>query len=339
MAVLEIAQVIPFSPDCKPRAKVFAQLQELLTSIYRLVGTICATCSIELDIPGGIDVRVVFVDHAIGEQSPETSHGPQFGPILNLRALLNSGRHWDQIFYLSNKLGEALAKDVVDAQPHGDMAARLQAIQNNTDWAIPQPLLIPDNQLSSPHSTVIVGGTFDHLHLGHKLLLTAEALALGPLDQEARLIVGVTGDALLVNKKHAEFLEAWEKRWENAASFLLAIMDFSSGKQSPELERSSTPKKVTMKVLPGLTFEFVEISDPFGPTITEENIDVLVVSSESRSGGAAVNDERIKKGWKPLTVFEVNVLQSGDKVASTEDFESKISSTEIRRRQAHLAKV
>ncbi|KAJ5338223.1 hypothetical protein N7452_004951 [Penicillium brevicompactum] len=338
IALLDIALVLPISPGGKPRAKVFAQLQQYLTSVYSLVGAICATHSIELDTPGGIDTRVVFVDYTHGEPI-KASDSPQFGPVLDLPSLANSGRSWDHIFHLSNTLGKDLASAFVQAQCRGDTKARLQAITSNPDWTIPQPLLIPDNQPSKPHSSVIVGGTFDHLHLGHKLLLTAEALALEPLDQEARLIVGVTGDALLVNKKHAEFLEDWEQRWKSTSSFLAAIMDFTPDKSSPEIERSAAPKTVIVKIQPKLTFEFVEISDPFGPTITKENIDVIVVSRETRSGGAAVNEERLKKGWKALTVFEVDVLQSGDAVTTTEDFESKISSTEIRRRRAHLAKV
>ncbi|CAG8179357.1 unnamed protein product [Penicillium salamii] len=336
--VLDIALVVPIPPEGKPRAKVFAQLQQYLTSMYSLVGVICATHNIELDVPGGIDTRVVFVN-ANGRPLTQASDSPQFGPVLDLQSLANSGREWDHIFHLSNLIGNEWANSFAEAQSRGDTAARLQAITSNPDWTIPEPLLIPDHQPSKPHSSVIVGGTFDHLHLGHKLLLTAEALALDPSDQDARLIVGVTGDALLVNKKHAEFLEDWEQRWQSTASFLSAIMDFTPGQQPPKIERSTEPKTVLVNIQPKLTFEFVEISDPFGPTITKENIDVIVVSRETRSGGAAVNDERIKKGWKALTVFEVDVLQSGDSVTTTENFESKISSTEIRRRRAHLSKV
>jgi phosphopantetheine adenylyltransferase len=340
IAVLDVALVIPLTPDCKPRAKVFAQLQQYLTSVYSLVGALCATHNIELDTPGGIDVRLVFIDHASGIPLTEASDSSLFGPVLGLQSLANSGRRWDHVFYLSNTIGEDLAKSFIDAQTQDDRTASMQAITCSPDWTIPQPLLIPDDQpsTSNPHSSVIVGGTFDHLHLGHKLLLTAVALALEPLDQEGRLIFGVTGDALLVNKKHAEFLEDWEQRWQNTASFLLAIMDFSPDKKSPEIERTFSPKAVLVKIHPKLTFDFVEISEPFGPTITRENIDAIVVSRETRSGGAAVNDERMKKGWKPLAVFEVDVLQT-DGALGNENFESKISSTEVRRRRAHLAKV
>jgi phosphopantetheine adenylyltransferase len=85
----------------------------------------------------------------------------------------------------------------------------------------------------------------------------------------------------------------------------------------------------------------VEIWDPYGPTITEESLTALVVSKETASGGAAVNDERAKKGWKSLAIFEVDVLQTGEvtDVMDANNFELKISSTDIRRRRMNLAKV
>lgn len=181
-----------------------------------------------------------------------------------------------------------------------------------------------------------MGGTFDHLHLGHKLLLTATALALEPMRQpdeaiERVMYIGITGDALLVNKKYAEFLEGWEQRYQSTASFLSAIMSFSAD-SNPQIERVNE-KSVVMKILPQVALNFVEITDPFGPTITEEDISALVVSAETHAGGAAVNDKREEKGWEKLAVFEVDVLQSDASI------DSKISSTDIRRRRMNLAKV
>ncbi|CAI7646695.1 unnamed protein product [Penicillium crustosum] len=339
-AVLDIALAIPelLSPGCQPRARVFAQLQHYLSSIYTLVGVVCATQKIELDSPGGIDTRVV-------------SDSPRFGPILDIQSLANSRRRWDYVFHLSNTTGQNLANSFtnsVGSQVRDGTAASMQAITSQPDWEISDHLLIPDDQHpSTPYYSVVVGGTFDHLHVGHKLLLTAVALVLEPLDREreGRLTIGVTGDALLVNKKYAEVLESWEERWQSTADFLTAIMDFSPEKKSPQIERAFTPgpngKTVLVRIQPNLAFEFVEISDPFGPTITEENLGAIVVSKETHSGGAAVNEERLKKGWKGLAVFEVDVLQSGEAATATdlEGFESKISSTDIRRRRVHLAKV
>ncbi|KZN83965.1 Uncharacterized protein EN45_110830 [Penicillium chrysogenum] len=352
-AVLDIALAIPdlLSPSCQPRAKVFAQLQHYLTSVYTLVGAVCATQNIELDSPGGIDTRVVFIDASENTSAIQASGSSRFGPILDIRSLANSGRCWDYVFYLSNITGQNLANSLtnsVGSQDRDGRAASMKAIISEPDWTISGRLLIPDDQHpSTPQYSVVVGGTFDHLHVGHKLLLTAVALVLEPLDrgQEGRLTIGVTGDALLVNKKYAEFLESWEERWQSTAAFLTAIMDFSPEKKPPQIERAFAPgpngKMVVVRIQPNLAFEFVEISDPFGPTITEENLGAIVVSKETHSGGAAVNEERVKKGWKGLAVFEVDVLQSGEAatVTDVENFESKISSTDVRRRRAHLAKV
>jgi phosphopantetheine adenylyltransferase len=343
-AILDIALAIPgLLSSCQPRAKVFAQLQHYLSSVYTLIGAVCATRNIELDSPGGIDTRVVFVDQATkpAERTP-------FGPILDLQSLADCDRRWDHVYYLGNTAGKNVADSFIShvgAQAKDGRAASLQAITSHPDWTTADPLLSPNDQPSTPYYSVVVGGTFDHLHVGHKLLLTAVALALEP-GREGRLTIGVTGDALLTKKKYAEVLESWEERWQSTASFLRAIMDFSPGEKSLQIERGFSPdpngqtplKNVLTRIQPNLAFKFVEISEMFGPTITEENLGAIVVSKETRSGGALINDERAKKGWKALAVFEVDVLQSGE-ATDTESFESKISSTDIRRRRAHRSKV
>ncbi|KAI7395656.1 hypothetical protein KC336_g15851, partial [Hortaea werneckii] len=79
--------------------------------------------------------------------------------------------------------------------------------------------------------------------------------------------------------------------------------------------------------------------DPFGPTITEEQISALIISAETRSGGKAVNDKRKEKGWKDLEVFEVDVLDAEvEGQGVKEGFEGKLSSTAIREKIARKVK-
>ena len=229
------------------------------------------------------------------------------------------------------------------------------AISTSSSTSKPSESVIDDRPLQS-HTSVAVGGTFDHLHIGHKLLLTGTILAAEPSSTGSpRLItVGITGDELLVNKKYGNVVESWDSRQQRTAEFVESILTFHhdvpsirSVQQINEpgpngrVVRVTYSTTTTTSPTDEITINYTKISDPFGPTITDENISALVISAETRAGGNAVNDKRGEKGWKALEVFEVDVLDAGagdgDETGVKEvkkGFDSKISSTEIRRRFA-----
>ena len=62
---------------------------------------------------------------------------------------------------------------------------------------------------------VVLGGTFDHMHTGHRLLLT-ESLLLA----RRRLLVGVTDGHLLESKVLPELMASYEERIERVREFL-----------------------------------------------------------------------------------------------------------------------
>lgn len=339
---LDVALVIPqlLSAHYQPRTKAFASIQKLLANFYTLVGAISAEKEVELDAPGGVDVRVFFVDNAEYEQTENWERIQ--GPIIDFMTLATSKRPWDHVYVPSTTEGELLGAAL---STHGVTIANTK-LPAGTTSSITDTIINPDEDRSTSHAAVIVGGTFDHLHLGHKLLLTATALALDVTRDKKILAVGITGDQMLVNKKFAEYLETWEERMQATAAFLRAIVDFNPPEtSSADLTRTEQPglngKQVSFQVAPDITVRLVQIDDPFGPTITEELFSALVVSAETRSGGQAVNTERNKKGWASLEVFEVGVLQAGEaqEVADTSasSFESKISSTDIRQRRMKSA--
>lgn len=349
MAVLDIALAIPnvLSFSSQSRARVFPYLQHFLATLYNLVGIICADENIELDVPGGIDSRVIFIDHGPGESSSEAGIVSRYGPIVDLKSLATSARSWELVYFVDNKSGQNLATAF-----RSFSSADMNPVPASCDWMHSKLSEVPDHiQPSGPHSSVAVGGTFDHFHLGHKLLLTATALALEPVPvtasgTERLLTIGVTVDELLAKKKYAEYLESWDERCNSVASFLIDIISFvppESREHSVRRVSESGPngKYILMKLRPDLSLKMVQLSDPFGPTITDQNITALVVSKETSQGGAAVNTERAKKGFKGLDVFEVDLLYSGMSSPTEpveKSFELKLSSTGMRKRQADLAK-
>jgi phosphopantetheine adenylyltransferase len=192
---------------------------------------------------------------------------------------------------------------------------------------------------------VAVGGTFDHLHVGHKLLLTMTAFALdlpagdSPEQEERMVTVGMTAADLLAKKKYAEALQPWRTRTRRAHAFLRGVMQPDlDGDEKEEVEEVHAPGSNGHAVRvplsppgdgPSLVLNYVEIWDPFGPTITDPRIDTLVVSAERRGGGAAVNMKRGEVGIVAVVVCEVDVLDA--RVEGSEGVKDKLSSTEIRR--------
>lgn len=72
-----------------------------------------------------------------------------------------------------------------------------------------------------PYARAVVAGTFDRLHAGHRLLLTAAALAVAPAG--GTLYVGVAGGALTARKAHAALLQPLAQRTADTVGFLAAV--------------------------------------------------------------------------------------------------------------------
>lgn len=148
------------------------------------------------------------------------------------------------------------------------------------------------------YDVVAVGGTFDHMHIGHKLLLSMATYA-----SSMKVIVGITVEELLANKKYCEYLETFE-------------------------QRESTVKKFIRTLKPNMLVETYPLDNMFGPTTAIRKIDALVVSKETREGADKVNESRKKLKWEPLDIIEVGLIQSKH---------GKLSSTEIRHNIATAA--
>lgn len=100
-------------------------------------------------------------------------------------------------------------------------ALRVGGVRGLLRYALRQP---PPGRLllgrKPPYGTVVVAGTFDRLHAGHRLLLTSAALVCAP---DATLFVGVTGDKLTARKRRRELLQPYAQREAAALAFLRGI--------------------------------------------------------------------------------------------------------------------
>ncbi|XP_008472540.1 bifunctional coenzyme A synthase-like [Diaphorina citri] len=95
------------------------------------------------------------------------------------------------------------------------------------------------------YSHSVLGGTFDRLHAGHKILLSEAVLR-----SSKKVTVGVTDGPMLHSKKLWELIEPCQIRKENVLSFLQDID-------------------------PSLEYDIVSITDIFGPTKDDPTFEVM----------------------------------------------------------------
>ena len=154
-----------------------------------------------------------------------------------------------------------------------------------------------------------MGGTFDHLHNGHKLLLTQALLC-----SDQKIVCGITTDALLKKKAYAEFIESFSIRKENVIKFCKRI--------NPKIYEGERPR-----------LQIVELADPIGPTGTDPELEALILTREVEKGGKMINDMRISNGLQPLELIYADMIISEFKVEDhlmQSQFSNKTSSTYIR---------
>lgn len=149
--------------------------------------------------------------------------------------------------------------------------------------------------------TSAVGGTFDHLHDGHKILLLMTAFTASK-----SIIIGVTGPKLLVKKKFADFMEPLHVRVMKVCNFLQKIV-------SPEI-----------------TFQIYQINDVCGPTGFVKEIDALIISEETVKGAEFVNNYRKERQFPPLHIVTVEVIGGDGSGNASNNWKGKLSSTDLR---------
>lgn len=136
---------------------------------------------------------------------------------------------------------------------------------------------------------VVLGGTFDPVHDGHRALFE-RAFELGDLT------VGLTSDDLAPKTRSVDrFVRPFEQRKRDVERELERLAD--------EYDRE---------------FEVRRLDEPTG-IATEPGFDVLIVSPETVDGGKLVNEVREENGLEPLELEVVDHLyaEDGDIISST----------------------
>ncbi|KAI9030403.1 hypothetical protein DFJ74DRAFT_656470 [Hyaloraphidium curvatum] len=155
-----------------------------------------------------------------------------------------------------------------------------------------------ESRVATSYDHVVLGGTFDHLHSGHKILLAMSAWLA-----TKSVTVGIIAPELLKNKKGSEWMQPIETRTEKVRHFL------------------STFKR-------GLTFDLPTIYDPYGPTKWDPKLQAIVGSRETFQGCVAVNEERRKADLPLVDMYLIDVISSSK--ANVADMKEKLSSTDFR---------
>ncbi len=136
-----------------------------------------------------------------------------------------------------------------------------------------------------------MGGTFDHLHKGHELLIKT-ALSISN-----NVVIGLTTIDLLRNKQYASKLENYKTREKNLKLFISSFADV---------------KRV----------KIIKLNDPYGPPVKDPEYEGIVVSQETYKAALKKNDMRESKGFKPLTIIVIPMIK--------DEANKKLSSTSIR---------
>ncbi|KJE48898.1 MULTISPECIES: pantetheine-phosphate adenylyltransferase [Acidiplasma] len=122
----------------------------------------------------------------------------------------------------------------------------------------------------------LVGGTFNHFHKGHELMLRTA------IDTGCRVIIGLTSDDYVIGNK--EFIIKYRTRLKRLKKFMDKYTD---------------------------NYEIHELNDKFGETLKIKEAN-LIVSPETYSTAIYINNKRNEMNMRPLNIIKVPFVLAED---------------------------
>ena len=143
---------------------------------------------------------------------------------------------------------------------------------------------------------VMVGGTFDPLHIGHQHLLTRAFMTAG---LGGHVVIGLSSDEFASRKQHPV--------------------------RSYKVRLAELTKWIDLKKFDA-TYEIEPLFDQFGSALTQD-FDALVVSIETFPVGNLINEKRkaMKKNMVHLYQIQCVMAKDGKVVSSTRIYKGEIN--------------
>ena len=146
---------------------------------------------------------------------------------------------------------------------------------------------VPDG-CTLPQNHVAVGGTFDRLHAGHRLLLASAVVCT-----RSKLYVGITGDSLLVKKSNHHLLQSFAERRDAVLKYITQL--------APELMVNVS--------------ELLAGQQPLAGTL--ECMNAIVVSAETEGPCDSINKHRKNLGFDSIYIVVCDLIGAATTASDT----------------------
>ena len=142
--------------------------------------------------------------------------------------------------------------------------------------------------MNKKYSHAILGGTFDHFHLGHEFFLKSA------IENSSHLAIGLTVQKMHSHKDFAESIQSYEQRKSSVEHFLVGLG--YEGK-----------------------FTISPLGDIYGTTLEDRDIDGLFITEHGIENAKIINRKRKELGWEELYVETVDFVrgEDGEIISST----------------------